>query len=220
MMSLSQRAAVIPIVRFAGMRQIYIPTLVFLITVLTSACGAATATPTMAGADVQNTAIAAAFTVVAETHIAMPTATNVPPTETPTETPAPTMTDTPALLPSVAATFTETPAAGSADPCNAPLQSISGGNPAKIKIENDSGAPITLSLYLNKTPFGDCGYRGYTIGKAGSILITDLVQGCYNVSVFINDPKKPAKAFGYGCINNPDKWTFIVSRDSVLLQGR
>jgi len=109
---------------------------------------------------------------------------------------------------------------GNTDSCNKLLQSISGGKPAKIKIENNSGSPITLSLYLNKTPFGDCGYRGYTLGKGGSTLITDLIQGCYNVSVLINDAKRPTKSFGYGCINNPDKWSFIVSRDSVLLVGR
>jgi len=184
--------------------------------VLLSACGTA-ATPTIAPVDVQNTAMVAALTILAETQAAIPTNTLVPPTETPTETLVP--TETPVILPSLEATPTATQAAGG-DPCNAPLQSISGGNPAKIKIENDSGAPITLSLYLNKTPFGDCGYRGYSIGKAGSILITDLIQGCYNVSVFVNDPKKPTKSFGYGCINNPDKWTFFVTRESVTLQGR
>jgi hypothetical protein len=185
--------------------------------ILLSACGT-TATPTIAPVDVQNTAMVAALTILAETQAAIPTNTLVPPTETPTETPLP--TETPVILPSLEASPTATQAAGSGDPCNAPLQSISGGNPAKIKIENDSGAPITLSLYLNKTPFGDCGYRGYSIGKAGSILITDLIQGCYNVSVFVNDPKKPTKSFGYGCINNPDKWTFFVTRESVTLQGR
>jgi len=199
------------------MRQIHTRSLFLIMAILLSACGTA-ATPTIAAVDVQNTAMVAALTILAETQAAIPTNTLVPPTETPTETPLP--TETPVILPSLEATPTSTQAAGSGDQCNAPLQSISGGNPAKIKIENDSGAPITLSLYLNKTPFGDCGYRGYSIGKAGSILITDLIQGCYNVSVFVNDPKKPTKSFGYGCINNPDKWTFFVTRESVTLQGR
>jgi len=199
------------------MRQIHTRSLFLIMAILLSACGTAT-TPTIAPVDVQNTAMAAALTILAETQASIPTNTLVPPTETPTETLVP--TETPVILPSLEATPTSTQVAGSGDPCNAPLQSISGGNPAKIKIENDSGAPITLSLYLNKTPFGDCGYRGYSIGKAGSILITDLIQGCYNVSVFVNDPKKPTKSFGYGCINNPDKWTFFVTRESVTLQGR
>jgi len=199
------------------MRQIHIRSLFLIMAILLSACGT-TATPTIAPVDVQNTAMVAALTILAETQAAIPTNTLVPPTETPTETPLP--TETPVILPSLEASPTATQAAASGDPCNAPLQTISGGNPAKIKIENDSGAPITLSLYLNKTPFGDCGYRGYSIGKAGSILITDLIQGCYNVSVFVNDPKKPTKSFGYGCINNPDKWTFFVTRESVTLQGR
>jgi hypothetical protein len=199
------------------MRQIHTRSLFLIMAILLSACGTAT-TPTIAPVDVQNTAMAAALTILAETQASIPTNTLVPPTETPTETLVP--TETPVILPSLEATPTSTQVAGSGDPCNAPLQSISGGDPAKIKIENDSGAPITLSLYLNKTPFGDCGYRGYSIGKAGSILITDLIQGCYNVSVFVNDPKKPTKSFGYGCINNPDKWTFFVTRESVTLQGR
>jgi len=217
MMQLSQRAAVTLIARLISMRQIHTRSLFLIMAILLSACGTAT-TPTIAPVDVQNTAMAAALTILAETQASIPTNTLVPPTETPTETLVP--TETPVILPSLEATPTSTQVAGSGDPCNAPLQSISGGNPAKIKIENDSGAPITLSLYLNKTPFGDCGYRGYSIGKAGSILITDLIQGCYNVSVFVNDPKKPTKSFGYGCINNPDKWTFFVTRESVTLQGR
>lgn len=194
-----------------------------------SACGAAPAVvPTTDPANVQNTAIAAAFTVVAQTQAALPTATpTTPPTATPTETQTPAPTNTPVVAvtetletsPTVVATLPPATSGGS-DPCNKPLTTISGGKPAKIKVQNNSGAPVTFSLYLNKTAFGDCGYRGYVLIKDGSTLITDLIQGCYNVSVFVNDPKKPTKSFGYGCINNPDKWTFFISRESVILQGR
>jgi len=178
--------------------------LFFAIALVVNACSAS-ATPTVVMEDIQNTAVAAAFTIVAQTQAAIPTATSIPPTETPTQTPLP--TDTPALAPTLEAISTATVSAssgGNGDPCNKVLQAVSGGR---------------VSLYLNQTPFGDCGFRGYTLGKGGSTLITDLVIGCYNVSVLVNDSKKPTKSFGYGCINNPDKWTFQISRASVVLVG-
>src|SRR5689334_17650280 len=160
--------------------------------------------------------------VVTNTQVDLSTATSIPPSPTETQ-PVVLATETPTEILPLEATVTATPtesASGSVNPCNKRLQTISGGKQAKIKIENNSGFPITVSLFLNTTPFGDCGYRGYTLGKYGSLLITDLIQACYNINVLIDNPKKQIKAFGYGCINNPDKWSFIVSKDSVSLQGR
>ena len=197
--------------------------------VLISACGGGTpAVPTIAPADVQNTALAAAFTVVAQTQAAIPTNTPIPPTQTPlpTDTPALFASATPLTLPSqdasvtVAAPTQAVPTGPNTDPCNAPLKANPLGRPTKIKLENQSGAPVTVSLYLNLTLIGECGYRGYNIGKGGSTTLTDLVQGCYNVGVFVNDVNKPTKSFGYGCINNPDQWTFVIKRENVTLQGR
>jgi len=203
-----------------------IPFLIVTVIVI-SACGAS-ATRTQNSVDVQNTAAAAASTVVAETQAALPPATSTAlPTATPTHTLVPTETLTTAAtettkIPTLEATFTAsaTIAAGGNSECNKLLQGLSGGKPAKIKIENNSGFPITVSLFLNKNAFGDCGYRGYALPKGGSILITDLIQGCYSASAIINNPKKPVSAFGYGCINNPDKWSFIILKDSVSLHGR
>ena len=118
--------------------------------------------------------------------------------------------------PSSIPTLAPTTAAGG-DPCDAPLPADPAGRPTIIKIENQTKGSLTLSLYLNKTPFATCGYRGYNIAKGGSVLITDLVQGCYNVSVYVNDPKTPSKSFGYGCINDEDKWTFLVGPEVVRL---
>ena len=159
---------------------------------------------------------------VTDTQVDVPTTTSIPPSPSETQ-PVVLATETPTEISSPEATITATPAgsvSGNTNPCNKLLQTISGGKPAKIKIENNSGSPITVSLFLNTTPFGDCGYRGYALGKYSSILITDLIQACYNINVLIDNPKKQTKAFGYGCINNPDKWSFIVSKDSVSLQGR
>src|SRR5687768_10421860 len=69
---------------------------VLMITLLISACGArstqATPPPTVNVADVQNTMAVAAFTMIAETQAAIPTATPPPPTATVTNTPAATNT--------------------------------------------------------------------------------------------------------------------------------
>jgi len=192
-----------------------------------SACTAAPpAVPTIDAAIIQNTAVAAAMTIVAQTQAAIPTATTIPFTDTPTQTQTPLPTDTPLVVATetlavqVQATATAIPASGNTDPCNAPLKAHPLGQLTKIKLENNSGAPITASIYLNKTPFGECGFRGYNISKSGAVTITDLPQACYNVSVFVNDPKKPSRAFGYGCINNPDQWTFVINKNSVALVGR
>src|SRR5213083_450960 len=95
-------------------------TIVLAIAMIISACGAPTA-PTVNPVDVQNTAVAAAFTVVAETQAAIPTVTSLPATEPPTQTSLP--TNTPLALPTLEATFTAVPITnnnGNAtiDPCS------------------------------------------------------------------------------------------------------
>jgi hypothetical protein len=182
---------------------------------LLAACGPK-ATPTMSPADVQSTAFAAASTMVAMTEAAIPTATPVPPTETPTETPLPSPTLPPpptSSLPTVAPTN-----AGNtgADDCNHYLSNPA-GRPTTIKVANATKGSLVFSIFLSKTPFGECGYRGYNIGKGDSIIISDLVQGCYSVQAYVNDPKKPSTALGGGCINNDDKWTFTVGTEVIKL---
>ena len=205
------------------MKNILALSLIVVIAVFLSACNTP-ATPIVDVLSTQNTIITSLFTMSTETYAVPSTPTLIPPTETSTSTPTP--TDVPVVL----ATETSTPEAivtpmpvvsggGNSYTCNLPLNSISGGSPTKIKIQNDSRSRITVRLTLNKTPFGDCGFRDYTIGKVGSLLITDLVQGCYNITVLVNDPNNQTTLTGYGCINNSDKWTFVVKKDSVSLQG-
>lgn len=184
-----------------------------------SACGGTPAEPTVSPQDIQSTAVAAAFTIVAETQAAIPTNTPVPPTNTleptplPTDTPVPPPTIDPALIP----TFTPLPPTAGGDPCNKALGSSVSGHPTKIRLTNETKGSLVISLYLNLTDFGECGYRGYNLEKGGSLTITDLVTGCYNVSVFVTEPNKNSKSFGYGCINNPDLWEFNIRADQVVL---
>ena len=187
------------------MKNILALLLIVVIVVFLSACNTPT-TPIVDMLSTQNTVVVATFPMSTETYAVLSTPTLIPPTET--STPETIVTPMPVGS-----------GGGNSYACNIPLSSISGGSPTKIKIQNDSRSRITVRLTLNKTPFGDCGFRDYTLGKVGSLLITDLVQGCYNITVLVNDPSSQITLTGYGCINNSDKWTFIVKKDSVSLQG-
>jgi len=203
------------------MKRFTIPSLIAAMTMMISACGAPAA-PTMSAADVQLTAVAAAFTVVAQTQAAIPTATPLPPTETASPTSLP--TNTPVSLPTLEATLTPVAAAGGATPyyCDTRILSWSPkGKATTIRIANTTKAAVTVSLYLIETQdHNECGYRSYNLSSRNDVVITDLVQGCYNLFAWSNDPKVPVKAYtGGNCINNPDKWTFEISADKIKFMG-
>ena len=207
------------------MKHFFTVSLIAVIAMIISACSGTAAEPTVSAQDIQSTAVSAAFTIVAETQAALPTNTPIPPTDTPVPTPIP--TDTPVPSPTlesalVVPTFTSLPttAANSTggDPCNKALGGSVTGNSTKIRLQNETKGDLVISLYLNMTAFGECGFRGYNLGPRESTIITDLPQGCYNLSVFVTEPKSSSKSFGYGCINNPDLWEFKIYADySVLL---
>jgi hypothetical protein len=195
-------------------------TVIAAIAMLISACGAPAA-PTMNPADVQNTAIAAAMTMVAQTQAAIPTATPLPPTETPTQTLA--VTDTPLASPTLAGTLaptlvpTSTPGG---DPCANRQLSPENGKETKIRVWNTTKVAVTVSMYLNETPaHGECGWRSFTLARNNDIVFTDLVQGCYNLWAWSDDPKGKFNSSGGGCINNSDKWTFEVNTATVKFVG-
>ena len=201
------------------MKHLTFYTLIIALAVTLSACGGQ-AVPTVNAADVQHTAEAAAFTMVAQTLEAIPTSTPLPPTEIPTNTPLP--TDTPAALPSLAvsATVVSAPTTSSgagADPCATRVLSYSPkGKATIIRIANTTKAPVTVSVYLNETAgTGECGYRSYNIAKSSDVVITDLVQGCYNLCAWSTDNKIHVNSGGYGCLNNSDKWTFEIKEDTI-----
>jgi hypothetical protein len=197
------------------------------IALLISACGAPAA-PTMQAIDVQNTAVAAAFTMVAETQAAIPTATPLPPTEPPTQTPLP--TNTPLPLPTSAtlavisspttASVSSSNNSTSTDPCATRVLSAPEGKETTIRIVNTTKLGVTVSLYLNETASkGACGYRSFTIAKNNDIVFKDLVQGCYSLWAWSDNAKGKFTSSGYGCINNPDKWTFEVRESNIKFIG-
>ncbi len=188
--------------------------------IIISACGAEPV-PTKSAVDVQSTAAAAAFTMVAQTHEAIPTETPLPPTETPTQTPLP--TDTPVVTPTLEVTFTSLPPTtnANADPCSNRVLSAPTGRATTIRIINTTRAAVTLSMYLNETAStGACGYRGYSLASRNDVVITDLVQGCYNLWAWSNNGERVhVNASGSGCINNDDKWTFEITENTIKFTG-
>jgi hypothetical protein len=200
---------------------------------LASAC-APQAAPTVNPADVQTTAQAAAFTMVAETQQAMPSPTPVPPTATntsaPTNTPPPLPTlgtpgtqvaqgtpGTGALLPTAlpalpqAATQSSSGSSGNQDICNQPLTSWQGPT-ANFSIANQTqpAGTIILSMFV-QTDFNQCGYLIIT-GDSFSGPI-----GNYSAGAFITG-RQNLKAFGSFRITEGN-WSIIVRNDSILAKG-
>lgn len=186
---------------------------------LLSACGPEPE-PTMSIDEIQGTAVAAAFTMMAETQAAMPTATPNPPTATQPPTPIPTNTQL-ALLESPTPLFVEAAPTATTDAgdCNHIIWSDPQGPTFPLKIINETKSPVTLSLYLEKTKFGVCGYRAYQLGPRGETKV-EFLQGVIWAYAWINDPKRPSTAEGGPFIpNNTDKWQIHISEYSIKMVG-
>ncbi|MCI0549692.1 MAG: hypothetical protein L0287_01920 [Anaerolineae bacterium] len=195
------------------------------LSLLISACGAQ-ATPTVNPVDVQHTAEAAAFTMVAQTQAAIPTATPLPPTEPPTQTPLPTLT--PLSSPTLDAlnttpvgltitpqanipTFTPQASGSGQDPCNQALTAWEGPS-ANINIVNETKpqGTLVLSLYV-VTELGQCGYL-YVTGDS----ITGPV-GQYSAGAFVTG-KKNFKVFG-GFRITQGGWKIVVRNENIVALG-
>ena len=192
---------------------------------LAGAC-APQGTPTANPVDIQHTAEAAALTMVAETQAAVPTATLVPPTDTPSPTLPPSSTplplptsSTPGSIPTGAPTFTPqvpqaqatTGSGGGQDNCNQPLTSWQGPT-ASFSIANQTQpeGTIVLSMYV-VTDLGQCGYLIIT-GDSFSGPV-----GNYSAGAFITG-KQNFKAFGSFRITEGN-WAIVVKNDSIEARG-
>ncbi len=205
------------------MKKLLIPILATIL--LVSACGPEPV-PTMSPEDVQGTAVAAAWTMVAETQAAIPTATPIPPTETASPTPLPTNTILPLQIPTqsvgigtqpVAVQPTST-TASNADECNKLLRGDAAGPTSPIRIVNETKAPANVSLFLYKTPFGECGYRGYQVPKNGSINI-EFPQGSITGYAWILEPINKTVSGGPWKPNNTDKWEIFIRENNMKMVG-
>lgn len=206
------------------MKRFLILTLI-LIALSSSACGTrAIPAPTVDVAALQGTMAAAAFTMVAETQAAIPTATPVPPTATSTNTPLPLPTLTPISLPSSEIPVTPVPSgnSGGGDPCvNQVLPATLVGQTVRMRINNSTKATLSFLIYLNQTaPQNVCGYRAYTIEPGQFLVLNDLVEGCYTLWAWDPDPKEYfIVTNGSSCIDNSNNWVFDISTRSITLRS-
>ena len=194
-----------------------------ILSLVLTACGAE-GPPTLSSADVGATAQSAAFTMVAQTQAAIPTATSIPSTETqlptalPTDTPPPLPTSaTQGVLPTGIPTFTpqspntSTNTDNNQDVCNQPLTAWQGPT-ANFTISNMTkpAGTIVLSMYV-VTTLGQCGYLIIT-GDSFSGPI-----GQYSAGAFITG-KQNFKAFG-GFNITEGNWKIVVKNDSITALG-
>ena len=187
-----------------------------------SACGPK-AVPTMDPVQIQATAAAMANTMVAETQAAIPptsTSTNTP---LPSPTPMPTFTEMPSPI---AVEATSTTAAGECDRSffANPVGAADAGkidNGASFYIVNATKAPITVSLYLSKNDFGQCGYVSYVLPPMQTVSVVNILPyGCYYASAYVNDPKKPSRPTGDSvCVTGNDRTTVTVYADRIKITG-
>ena len=200
-----------------------LPILIILM-VLVTAC-APQAAPTMAAADVQGTAVAAAWTMVASTQAAIPTNTLLPPTAVPSPTSLPTFTPEPLLVPTLPplalASPTLAPAAPS-DPnnCLKPL-SLSNAGPLKsltIVNQTKSTTNVSLNLYKQNT-FGQCGSLSLTLAKGGTRTV-QVSSGNWYAFAWVLEP--PSQV-GYNFVVSANKAAglrLVINEDRILWSGQ
>lgn len=195
-------------------------------TLLVGAC-APQATPTANPVDIQHTAESAAFTMVAETQAAIPTATPLPPTDTPSPTlpatstplalptsgtPGSLATGLPTFTPQVEQALPTSSSGGGStqEACNQPLTAWQGPS-ANFSIANQTNpqGTIVLSMYV-VTDLGQCGYLISGDSFSGPV-------GNYSAGAFITG-KRNFKAFGSFRITEGN-WAIVVKNDSIEARG-
>ncbi len=195
--------------------------ILFVLVALISAC-APQAAPTMLPADVQGTAMSSAWTMIAATQLAIPTATSLPPTEIPSPTSLPTFTPLPLLLPTLQPILpTSTIAAGASDPnsCLKPIDFGQAGKTCRVRVENKSGGPIRLSLNLWKpNAFGQCGAISLKVANNDTSIV-ELPVGSWYGYAWV-EGKNPSTSEGsfemmQGC---DDLLSLVVGKDHMSIK--
>lgn len=187
------------------------------IAILLTACGGQQAEPTLSPEEVSGTAVAAAWTIVAETQAAIPTNTPIPPTETPSPTPLPTFTPEPLPTIELASPTATSKPQGS---CEGPLNVGEAGPQSNIRLENESGGNVTLSLWLGEgaNAFGQCGFLSYYLTKNQKMIVS-IPKGNYYAYALI-DLGNNKSSSASGSVNNRvgDNHLFVVKiRESAIV---
>lgn len=187
--------------------------------ILLAACGGQ-AEPTLSPEDVQGTAVSSAWTMVAMTQEAIPTNTPIPPTETPSPTPFP--TETPIPLPTqelIIPTATQAASSGGGT-CAGPLNMGEAGPTSRVRVENETGGSVTLSLNLSTNQFGQCGALSYQYSK-GAKSIINLPRGDWWAYAWIttSDGASTASCSFTIRVSDFDLQRLVIQKDSCRMVG-
>jgi hypothetical protein len=184
-----------------------------------TACGPQ-GTPTMAPADVNNTAVAAAFTMVAQTQAAIPTNTPIPPTETPSPTPLPTFTlpASPTLQQLLAPPTATNSVASDPNSCIKPLNVAEAGVLKRIRIDNETNGSVNFSLNLwTPNDFGQCGALSYTLAKGAKVFASVPVGSYYGYAWITFKNGTSGTSSGSWVINQGyDDTIIVIIRDETV----
>jgi len=190
------------------------------IAIFLTACGPQ-GTPTLAPAEVEGTAVSSAWTMVAMTQLAIPTATPLPPTETPSPTPLPTFTPLP--LPTqdttILPTATQAAAAGGADSCLKPLNVGEAGPQSEARLENQTGGTVSLSLNLATNAFGQCGTLVYTLTK-NQKLVVSIPKGEYFAYAWItysNGDTSNASGSVNNRVGDNHQFRVVIKKEMIIV---
>jgi hypothetical protein len=193
------------------------------LTILINAC-APQAAPTMASADVQGTAVAAAWTMVAATQAAIPTNTPQPPTETASPTPLPTFTQQPLVIPTLEplALATPTIVAPPSDPnnCLKTLNIAEAGPTKNLSIENQNSGTTNISLNLYKpNSYGQCGSLSLTLGKGASKTI-QVASGYWFAYAWVLDPPSQTVFSFIVGTGRSSGARLVIKKDTIAYYGQ
>src|SRR3990172_6568874 len=190
------------------------------LSVLLTACGAQ-GTPTMSPADVEGTAVSAAWTMVAATQNAIPTITPLPPTEIPSPSPLPTFT--PLALPTLPLVLPTSTTAASAGNCLGPIDFGEAGKLKRGRIQKKcAGAlsPVSLDLWAPNA-FGQCGAMSLNMNIGGKEIV-ELPVGSWYAYAWVN-LKNGTQSTAEGSFILPqggdDLVLLKVNKDRIFLKG-
>jgi hypothetical protein len=94
------------------------------------------------------------------------------------------------------------------------------GEKIRIRIDNPTRAAIMVSVNLHQArPGAQCGYRGYSLEAGQSLVISDLIVGCYSIWAWNPDPDDYFMVTnGTSCLDTSNTWAFDISKTSIRLR--